>query len=176
MIKSETTAWIPRHYKYSLLLDGLGLVILYLIPTLSHLTGIPFYLFEPMRIIIVLSLLHSRRYNSYLLAIGLPLFSFFISAHPVFLKALLIAVELSFNVWLFYGLKRKKWAFHWAVVISVVTSKLVYYLFKFILIKFTLLESSLISTPIYLQVFTTSLFGAYAFLWFRNKNFQKIKK
>ena len=166
---SQTKSLNFARYKYAYLLDILALVLVYFIPTLSHMVGIPFYLFEPMRIFVILSLLHSNKLNSYLLAIGLPLFSFFISSHPVFVKAILMTFELSLNVFLFYLLTKKKVNAAIAIVSSLIISKLVYYLIKYILISNLLLNSELISTPIYIQVLTTMTFGIYAYIWIRKK-------
>jgi hypothetical protein len=162
-LKRNGSAW---------LLDILAILAIYFIPTISHMVGIPFYLFEPMRIFVILSLLHSRKANSYALAIGLPLFSFLISSHPVLLKAGLISFELVINVFLFY-LARKRLAAHWAVLISVIFSKIIYYMFKYLFIQFALLESSLISTPLYFQFFTTLAFGLYAFIWIKTSTQKK---
>ena len=150
------------------LLNVLGIGVIYFTPALSHLAGIPFYLFEPMRIFVILSLLHSGRINSYALAIGLPLFSFFISSHPVLVKALLIAFELVVNVAAYYGLK-KRLTTPWAIVVSVILAKGLYYSIKYLLIQTAVLDSGLISTPIYIQVLTTTVFGIYAFLWTKKK-------
>jgi hypothetical protein len=150
------------------LLNLLALLAIYFIPTLSHMVGIPFYLFEPMRIFVILALLHSNKLNAYALALGLPLFSFLISSHPVLLKAGLISFELIFNVFLFYW-SSKRLASYWAVVFSVICSKLGYYTIKYFLIQSALLESSLISTPIYFQLFTTLAFGIYAFIWYKKE-------
>jgi len=161
-----TSAFDFRRSWPAWLLDGIALLAIYFIPTLSHMVGIPFYLFEPMRIFVILSVLHSNRMNSYLIAIGLPLFSFMISSHPVLIKALLIGFELLVNVYLFFFAKRRI-ASHWAILLSVIFSKIIYYLIKYVLIHFAFLESSLISTPLYFQIFTTMAFGLYAYIWFR---------
>lgn len=105
-----------------------------------------------------------------MLALALPMFSFLISSHPVFLKAMLISIELLINVFLYYSLVRNKMADYLAIVISVVTSKFIYYGFKYLLIHFTLLKSGLISTPIYIQVFTTLAFGIYAYYFWLRKS------
>lgn len=161
---------ISTHFnkqKSGYLLDLLGLVLVYFIPSLAHLTGIPFYLFEPMRLMLVLSLLHANRYHAYFLAIGLPLFSFLIASHPVPLKAVLISVELMINVVTYFWLTRKQISTHWAILIAIIFSKVIYYGLKFFLIKSALLESSLISTPLYIQLITTTIFSVYGFVWYK---------
>jgi hypothetical protein len=153
-----------RKYKSSYLIDIIALLAIYLIPTLSHLTGVPFYLFEPMRVFIILALLHSNKQNAYILALTLPLFSFAIASHPYFLKSLIIAIELILNVYLYNLLNQKKMATYLSILFSVIVSKLAYYLLKFILIQSMLIESELVSTPIYIQIITIIIFCIYGFL------------
>lgn len=88
--------------------DLATLGLLYLVPTLSHLTSIPFYRFEPMRCVLLLCLLFTgSKKNAYIMALTLPLFSFLAGGHPVLAKALLMAFELSANVLIFNILSRK---------------------------------------------------------------------
>jgi len=153
-----------RKHTASYLIDILAILCVYFIPTLSHLTGVPFYLFEPMRVFIILALLHSNKTNAYVLALTLPLFSFAIASHPYFLKSLIISVELVLNVYLYHLLVQKKVSGYASIIISVISSKLAYYLLKFALIYFMFIQSELVSTPIYIQLITTVVFGFYAFL------------
>ncbi len=84
--------------------DILALLFIYLVPTFSHLISIPIYLYEPMRIMLILAMVHTTRRNAYIITLTLPLFSFIVSFHPVFLKSILIAGELALNVALFFYL------------------------------------------------------------------------
>lgn len=164
------TVSLSKHFKTNYaayLLDGLALALVYSIPTLSHLMGVPFYLFEPMRIFIILALVHSNKTNAYVLALTLPVFSFLLAAHPVFLKSIIMTIELTFNVFLFYYLIGKKVAGYQAVLLSVVGSKLLYYLLKFVLIQLAFLNMGLISTPIYIQLISTLIFGVYGYFILR---------
>ena len=89
------------------LTDAVALLFVYLVPTLSHLTSLPFYMIDPMRGAVLGALLVSKDWkNGLVLALSLPLFSFAVSGHPVFPKCLLIAAELSVNVLLFVWLSR----------------------------------------------------------------------
>lgn len=85
----------------TLLIDLLAVGFILLIPAMSHLTGIPVYFIEPMRIMLVIALLFSNRYNAFVLAILLPVFSFLVSGHPAPVKMLIISAELLLNAWLF---------------------------------------------------------------------------
>ncbi len=158
-----------RKYISSYLLDIMAIGFVYFIPTLSHMTGVPFYLFEPMRVFIILALLHSNKTNAYVLALTLPLFSFAIASHPLFLKSIIMTLELGLNVYLYHLFVSKKMANYQAIVVSVISSKLVYYFLKFLLIHFLFLQSNLVSTPFYIQFITLSVFGLYAFILLRNR-------
>src|SRR5690606_22988178 len=113
--------------------------------------NIPIYLLEPMRIMLFVILIFSSRNNAYIIAFSLPLFSFLVSSHPSIIKSVLITVELCINVFLFYTfaeMMRNKFT---AAFLSIILSKIVYYLLKFALISLLLIQGDLISTPIYLQ-------------------------
>lgn len=160
---SVKQSWISR----ALIIDSMAMLLLLFIPTLSHLTALPLYYLEPMRLGIIAALLYSRRRNALFLALLLPFFSLAIAAHPVLIKAILMSVELLLNVLLFDYLIRKysvKWA---ALPISIVLSKSVYYLLKFTVIKFALLDSRLVSTPFVWQATVLAFITLYGMLYFR---------
>lgn len=150
----------------SIVLDIFALAFIYFVPTISHLLNIPLYLVEPMRIMLILAIVHTSKKNAYLIALTLPVFSFLISAHPNIFKVLLITAELVLNVWLFYALAKKTNQFV-AMLSSILLSKIFYYLLKFGLISFAVLQTGLISTPIYLQLITSVVFSAYLFFVLR---------
>lgn len=148
-----------------ILLDFSAILLVYFMPALSHVLQFPVYLIEPMRIAVILAVMHTRPFNAYFLALTLPLFSFAISAHPLFYKALLISVELALNVWLFLYFKDKVGKLALALALSVVLSKLVYYFIKALFIIMLLLpEGPLMSTPIWVQAATLTAFCLYAWL------------
>lgn len=151
----------------SILLDLSALAFIYLVPTFSHLTALPIYLIEPMRLMLVLALVHTNKRNAYILALTLPIFSFLISSHPVFAKMLLISFELSLNVYLFYLLKDRLLKVFPAILLSIVFSKLAYYAIKFGLLSYAILDGHLISTPLLIQVLTTAIFSLYLYFVFR---------
>ena len=152
----------------NLVLNSAGLLLIYFTPALSHLLNFPLYLIEPMRLVLIVAMLHSDRRNAYLLALTLPVFSFAVSAHPVFYKMLLISAELSLNVWLFFMLRNKFRNDFAAMLSAIVISKVAYYLLKFGFIYFALIGTGLFSTPIWIQVVTSFIFSAYAFMILRN--------
>lgn len=154
---SRSISWSP-----GILVDLSAILLVYFTPALSHLLGFPLYLLEPMRIAVVLALVHTRPRNAWFLALTLPLFSFAVSAHPHFLKMLLITAELLFNVWLFFFLESRLRAGKVvALGLSILLSKAAYYLLKFALVSALLIEGSVISTPLWVQALTMLAFMLY---------------
>lgn len=137
--------------------------MVYFLPELSSLFDFPFYLFEPMRVIIIISLVHTSRNNSYLLAVILPLISFVFANHPSIAKTFILSGDLLLNIFLFYFLKRWYNVFI-SMASSITLSKLAYYLTKYLMIQFSLIEGGLISTPIGIQVIMILIFSIYTHL------------
>ena len=145
----------------TVLFDTAAVLFIYLVPTISHLVSFPVYLFEPMRIMLFISLAHFRKSNAYLIALTLPLFSFLVSAHPIPPKMILITLELLLNVFLFFFIKQKLKNTFAAAFLSILLSKGVYYLLKFGLISFVIIEGSIVSTPLYIQLIVSLLLSSY---------------
>ena len=153
----------------SIIFNILALAFIYFVPALSHVFNVPIYLVEPMRIMLILAMVHTSKTNAYLIALTLPLFSFLISSHPNVFKSLIMTAELLLNVWLFFEISKRVSNGFAAMLSAIVISKVVYYFLKFALISFAVLESGLISTPIYLQVITSIIFSGYVFLLLRRR-------
>lgn len=164
-----TTAIISltKENKRSVMLNVIALIFIYFVPTISHLLSLPVYYIEPMRIMLILALVHTTKQNAFILALTLPLFSFLVSAHPVLPKMILIAFELSLNVYLFYLFAKKFKNNFTAILLSILVSKLVYYIIKFGLIQFAILKSGLVSTPILIQVIMILLFSSYITFFYK---------
>ena len=135
-------------------LDALLCAAVVAVPALSHAAAFPFYLFDPMRLLLFVAILGSSRRNALLMAVWMPLLAMMTSGHPVFPKVVLIQGELVLNTLLFHALARRGSGFVPAVAVSVVVSKAVYYGAKFILIRTVLLEGTLFATPWTYQVAT----------------------
>lgn len=144
--------------------DIFAIAAVYLVPVLSHLTAMPIYYIEPMRLMVILAIVHTSKRNAFILAATLPIFSFLVSAHPVFLKTLLITGELFLMTWLFYFFTDKLKHKFGAMLLGIGLSKAAYYAFKFLLLSALLLEGSLISTPLAIQFVMMFLFSGYLFL------------
>lgn len=168
-METVSSVLINRTKVKTYIFDLLALGAIYLIPSLSHLLDFPVYLIEPMRLVLILAVVHTSRANALTIAITLPLFSFLISSHPSLVKAGLITVELILNVLLLFlfikGFQNK----FFAAFFSILLSKIYYYLFKLVLLNFAFLEGDLFSTPIYIQIIMTLVFSTYIYIVLRNK-------
>ncbi len=151
----------------NILLDIFAVAVIYFVPAITHLLNFPVYFIEPMRLMLILAIVHTNRQNAYVIAFSLPIFSLLISGHPSVMKTSLITAELLLNVWLFYAIVEKINSRSFSMFLSILISKLFYYVIKYGLISFALLNTGLVSTPIYIQIITTILFSVYIFVFYK---------
>ncbi|NVO20846.1 MAG: hypothetical protein HXX13_14185 [Bacteroidetes bacterium] len=121
----------PGSFQYKIrtaVIDCAGILLVLLVPAAAHLTRLPVYFLEPMRIMMVIGILYTSRSNTYLLAIALPLFSFLFSGHPFFIKMLIIISELSLNVLLYFYFIQKLGKPFLSMFLSILGSKIACYL------------------------------------------------
>lgn len=152
------------------LIDFLLLLFIYFIPAISHLFAFPVYYLDPMRIALVVALIHTSKRNSFLIALTLPLFSFIISSHPQFIKSFLLSAELILNLVFFFLLKDKFKNVFASLLASILISKAIYYILKFASINFGLLDDKLFSTPFYFQIAVAILLSTYMYFINRSKS------
>ena len=150
----------------AVLFDVFAVAFIYLVPTFSHMLSIKLYLIEPMRLMIILAMMHTRRENAYLLAFTLPLFSYLISSHPLLIKSGLIAVELAAMVFVFNMLVKRTHTLI-AIFSGIWVSKLFYYGLKYLAVITVLPEEPLVGTPLQIQLITSAAFSLYVFLMYR---------
>ena len=155
------------------LIDFSLLLMIYFLPAISHLFALPVYYLDPMRIALVVALVHTSKKNAYIIALTLPLFSFLISSHPQIIKSFLLSAELVITLSLSYLLKDKLKNVFTSLFISILISKVIYYLLKFALISFALLNDRLFSTPFYFQLIAAILVSTYIYLVNRTSIKQK---
>ena len=159
-------------------IDIVILACIYFIPALSHIAPFPLYLLDPMRIFMLVGYVLTRQNaNAYLLAFTIPLFSYLVTGHPPLFKAILISVELMVNILLFVQLlNHTKLHMAWALFLSIIGSKLVYYVLKFAFINFGLVEGELITTDLWMQlctaVFVTTVF---TLIWIKTGQTKRSK-
>lgn len=171
MIKAKTlspaTFSFPKLKVY--LIDLMAITFIYFLPALSHLTALPLYYIEPMRLAVLFCLIHTSKKNAFLIAVTIPLFSLIVSSHPGFLKAVLITGELLINLWLFYFLVKNINVFT-AAFLSIILSKLMYYSAKYLLIQSQWIDGGLVSTPLIVQLIIAVAISIYAGTMFKAKN------
>jgi hypothetical protein len=153
----------------SILLDVVAIAFIYLVPTFSHLLSFPLYFIEPMRIMVILAMIHTHRNNAYILALTLPLVSFALAAHPVLIKSMLIAIELVAMVAVFQLLHKRVHLFA-AIFLSIWISKLFYYIMKFAAISTIMPGESMVGIALYIQLITSIVMSAYVFVVLRKSN------
>ena len=157
--------------------DAVAVLFILAVPALSHLTSVPFYLLDPMRLAVLGALLASRsRVNGLVLAVALPLVSFAISGHPVFPKCLVIAAELSVNVLLFVWLERmfsgRRFGVGIAAFASILLSKAFYYGLKALVLGAGLMQMELVSTALWVQLVVAVMISVLFALWWNRHSGQ----
>ncbi len=153
MATTINASWSSRYS--TAITDIAALIFVGLVPAASHLFNVPIYFIEPMRIMLLLALLYSSRWNAYILAIVLPLFSFLVSGHPAPVKMMIIMAELVLNAWLFLQFyKNTKNAFL-STFGSIILSKLFCYAMYFILFSMAFVKAEAEITFIIAQVLLT---------------------
>ena len=160
-----TSISVTRTDYKTIMLDIAAILVITFLPAISHLVSIPLYLFEPMRVILVLSVMFTAKRNSYMIALALPLFSYLISAHPVFVKLFLISSELFLNIYLFSILEKKTRNIFGSLLGAILICKVYYYLLKAGLISVGLMQGELVSTPLYLQLIIAVVLSSAAHIY-----------
>jgi hypothetical protein len=156
-------ATLQKH-RNVILIDVVLLAALYLLPSFSHLTALPLYKFEPMRIALIVALLFTNRANTYLIAFTIPLASAMITGHPEPFKALLMGIEFTILVAGYsYLVQKVRIPAFAALTAAILLSKVVYYAMKFAALGAGLLAGNLVSTPLQTQMVlaigTAAVFG-----------------
>ena len=161
---TTTVNW--KHWISTFLLNGIALAFIFFMVPISHMLSIQLYMVEPMRLMLILALVHTHKKNAYLLAVTLPLFSFLISAHPVLFKAGLISAELVVNVAVFYFLASRIHTLG-AIFASIWISKLFYFVVKYFALQTAVLSGAMFGIPIWVQLATSAVFSVYLFLMYK---------
>jgi len=140
--------------------DIAALVFVGIVPATSHLFNIPVYYIEPMRVMLVLALLYSSRWNAYALAIVLPVFSFLVSGHPAPLKMMIIMAELVLNARLFLIFYEKTRRSYWSAFGSIIISKIFCYTLYLVVFSWSFIKAEAETTFLIAQmILTLSLSG-----------------
>lgn len=154
------------------LIDGMVFLLIFLLPTIAHLTTLPVWMVEPMRLVFLAAWFITRnKTNTLVIAWLIPLFSFAVTGHPGLLKALLIGAELFLNVIFLSLLLRRSLSLLISLAVSMVLSKICYYFLKFLMISMGFLEMDLFSTSIPVQLFGVAFISLLLFFLFRKSGF-----
>lgn len=144
--------------------DIIALSVIYLVPVFSHLFAVPIYYAEPMRLMLVLSIMFTSKRNAFIIAATMPLFSMMVSGHPIFYKALIMSGELLLNVSVYFFLVEKIKNKFSSMALSILFSKAAYYGLKILFINLALIGGDLIATPIIFQLGVVFIFSSLFFL------------
>ncbi len=159
---SDITAVLDHKSRIKkMIFDLIVLALIYYVPAIAHLFSYPVYIWDPMRIVVVMSIVYTNRQNAVLLAITLPIFSYLVSGHPIFYKSLVMAGELTVNVLLFFYLKDRFKNLFISLFISIVAAKIFYYVFKTLLVTIGLIKLDVISTPLIMQLTVAVILSVY---------------
>lgn len=154
----------------TLYFDIMAFALITFLPAISHMLTVPLYLFEPMSILLILSIVHTSKKNSFIIAVALPIISYLLSSHPAFYKVILIASELALTVSLFSYINQRIKNMFVVTVVTILISKVYYYIGKFLLIKLTLIEGELVSTPLYIQGIVILILSGYVYFIFNRRD------
>ena len=153
------------------LTDLMAVILVLILPALSHLLPFPLYYLDPMRLVLFAAYFVNRNeWNAYALAIALPVFSMLYTGHPIPVKAMLISFELLLNMLVLSLLLNRGVSVFMAVLASIVLSKIAYYLAKWTLIQAAFLEGNLFSTSLITQLLIALGLSSVFYLFMGKKN------
>jgi len=170
LIKLDLSSLLTRNLRKASILDIVAFVVVFFIPKIAGLIHFPFYMIEPMRLMVILSIAHSSRLNSFFLALTLPVFSWAVSGHPELFKMMVMTGEITLNVFLFYFLFRKINSILLSMVISIVVSKVLCYTLYLVFFSMLFIREEADPSFLVVQVITTLVFSFYVFLILRKKS------
>lgn len=154
----------------TLVFDILCIAVMFFVPAVSHLSKIPLYLLEPLRIMIILALLHTRKENAYIMAVALPVFSYLVSGHPFFGKMIVICLEMLLNIGLFYLIARIIKNNFISMTLAIIISKGFYYFCQYVFLREFLTKYNIGEHSFYIQGLVAIGLSLYAYLIIRRKN------
>lgn len=130
-MNNHLTTYLPNPVR-TLLINAGAVGLILGIPAIAHVTGVPVYFIEPMRVALVISIVFTSRLNAYVLAMVLPLVSYLVSGHPFPAKMMIITAELVLNTYLFIMLFSKTGKTFISMLLAILLSKGACYLLYWI--------------------------------------------
>jgi hypothetical protein len=171
LISCDCSSLRTGDVRRGLILDIFALAVVFFTPAIAHLIRIPFYMIEPMRLMIMLSIAHSTRFNTLILALSLPLFSWAVSGHPELFKMMIMTGEMVVNVLLYYYLVRKNDSVFLSMIISIIFSKVLCYSSYLVFFSMMFLREEADPAFLISQVVTTLIFSSYVAIILRKKSY-----
>lgn len=143
---------VPNSLSRVALVDALVLVSFYVTIVFAHILPFPLYQFDPMKILVLITVVYSNRGNSMGIAAALPVLSFLSTGHPVFPKFLIMSGELMVFAFVLGMLSQSRSSGLVAFLGAVLISKLAYYFIKFSVISLGWLQTPLLTTSVITQL------------------------
>lgn len=171
LIKTDLSLIKSQDVRKRLLLDIVALCVVFSVPKIGQYTHLPFWMIEPMRLMVVLSIAHATKANSYLLALALPVFSWAVSGHPEFIKMLVMTGELAVNVFLFYFIIKEIQSIFQSMIISIALSKVLCYVCYLVFFSQVFIQEETEPSYLIAQVISTLGFSLYVY-WVSRKKYQ----
>lgn len=144
----------------------------------SHSIGLPLYKLNPMHWVIYITILLRKPSISSIivLSIALPLTSNMLTGHPIVIKSMIMVFELAIYGLIFISvIKYLNFAPIFAYLISQISGRIAYYGLKYTLIKAELVDGSLVSTSIILQIVVFVVLGIVLFLIDKKQLTRKLR-
>ncbi len=158
----------------TLITDVLVLFSFYATIIFAHILPFPLYKLDPMKILVLGTVIYSSRNNAMFMAAILHVLSFFSTGHPVFPKFLIMSSELAIFAWVLGTLQSSRIAKPLGFLSAIFVSKLFYYLIKGGAISLGFLDQNLLSTSIATQMQALAILGGVFLLFdYLNTRFSK---
>jgi len=170
LFKNEFWSLQARDAGKIILFDCLALAIVFFVPKIGEILQLPFYMIEPMRLMVIISIAHFKRFNAFLLALTLPLFSWIVSGHPEFYKMLVMTCEIMVNVFLFYFLIHKFGSVFLSMIIAIIVSKVLCYTLYLVFFSIMFIKEEAQPSFLIAQLITTLVFSTYVFFIYRKRS------
>lgn len=167
MVMNEQTLSLPT--KREFIFDSAALAFIGLAPAFAHFASLPIYMIEPMRLMLVLALVHTNRMNAWVLAAILPLFSYLVSGHPEPLKMLVITAELLANTGMFLLLVRRGIFPFVSMFLAIAGSKVFCYSLYMLLFPWSFVVAEAQTGFLMIQGAVTILLASYTALIFMKR-------
>ena len=166
----NTLALLTNKEKFkTLVFDIICVGVMFFVPAVSHISKLPLYLFEPLRIMIILSVVHTRKENTYIMAVALPVFSYLVSGHPFFGKMIVICFEMLLNIGLFFIFSKFIKNNFLSMTLAILISKGFYYFCQYVFLRELSEIYNIGEHPLYIQGLLSIAMSVYVYYILKRK-------